>query len=36
VDSTGSLEVWRGYLRLFTYSIKMADNPAHSLVTGNW
>ena len=35
MDPTGSVEGWRRDLVHFAYSIKIADNSAHSLVTGD-
>jgi hypothetical protein len=35
VDPAGSVEVWRRDLIIFAYRIQIADNPAHSLVTGD-
>jgi hypothetical protein len=35
VDPTGSLEVWRNDLVHFAYRVIMADNPAHSVQTGD-
>ena len=35
MDPTGSVEGWRRDLIHVVYRIKIADNPAHRLLTGN-
>ena len=35
MDPTGSLEVWKRDFVLFVYGNQIADNPAHSLQTGD-
>jgi len=33
VESTFSLELWKRHLIIFAYRVKIADTPAHSLVS---